>query len=229
MEARHHPDADLPRECECARAEPVGRGKMDVGRFKGFYVLFDCARQPRRDPILGPAGNGEARDGYEVPRWLECRRFRGRRVYAHARRFLEQEGDKLVERLVGAVANAIPQALFTGHLEGPELGRAVASADILINPSVTEAFGNVNLEAMASGLAIVSADVDSARSVIRHGQEGLLVPPRQPPAYADAVERLLDPTELRRRLGQNALAASMLHSWKDVLASVVETYRLTGR
>lgn len=50
----------------------------------------------------------------------------------------------------------------------------MASADILVNPSVTEAFGNVNLEAMASGIGVVSADVPSASSLIVHGGTGLL-------------------------------------------------------
>ena len=49
--------------------------------------------------------------------------------------------------------------------------RRSASADVLINPSVTEAFGNVNLEAMAAGLAIVSADVGSARALIENGRK----------------------------------------------------------
>ena len=75
----------------------------------------------------------------------------------------------------------LPGARFTGHLDGEALGRAVASADILVNPSTTEAFGNVNLEAMAAGLALVSADVGSAQALIEHGRSGLLVPPEERP------------------------------------------------
>ncbi len=121
----------------------------------------------------------------------------------------------------------LPEACFAGHLEGRALGRAVASADILVNPSVTEAFGNVNLEAMASGLAVVSADVGSARALIRNGREGLLVEPDRPEAYADAVEQLIDSPARRRGLGLAALAASLAYSWPDVLQSVVDVYNLT--
>jgi glycosyltransferase involved in cell wall biosynthesis len=148
---------------------------------------------------------------------------------------LRARGDPVRPLVVGdgpardGFAARLSNTVFTGHLEGAELGRAVASADILVNPSVTEAFGNVNLEAMAAGLAIVSADVGSAQALIDHGRSGLLVPPRDVAAYADAVHRLMyDPAE-RRRLSAAALAASAAYNWSDVLAEVVETYRLAAR
>jgi glycosyltransferase involved in cell wall biosynthesis len=122
----------------------------------------------------------------------------------------------------------LPNACFAGHLESEALGRAVASADILVNPSVTEAFGNVNLEAMASGLAIVSADVGSARALIDPGRNGLLVDPAEPAAYADAVERLIDSPARRRGVGLAALAASAAYSWPDILQAVVDVYQLAG-
>jgi glycosyltransferase involved in cell wall biosynthesis len=119
----------------------------------------------------------------------------------------------------------LPAAVFTGHLEGSALGRAVASADILLNPSVTEAFGNVNLEAMAAGLAIVSADVGSARALIENGRSGLLVPARDSLAYADAVEGLMRSPMRRRGLGLAASAASARFNWQDILDSVIAVYR----
>lgn len=125
-------------------------------------------------------------------------------------------------------ASRLPNTVFTGHLEGEELGRAVASADILVNPSVTEAFGNVNLEAMAAGLAIVSADVGSAQALIEHGSSGVLVPPGAPAGYADAVRALLHDPDERARLGAAAREASAAYNWSDVLASVVDTYRSAG-
>ena len=64
-------------------------------------------------------------------------------------------------------------AVLAGHLDGDDLSRAVASADILLSPSTTEAFGNVVLEAMAAGLAVVSADAPSARALITDGETGL--------------------------------------------------------
>jgi glycosyltransferase involved in cell wall biosynthesis len=120
-------------------------------------------------------------------------------------------------------------AAFAGHLDGEALGRAVASADILVNPSVTEAFGNVNLEAMAAGLAVVSADVGSAQALIEHERQGLLVPPKDPAAYADAVETLIPHPARRARLGAAAAEASLAYNWPDILDSVIGVYRAALR
>ena len=122
------------------------------------------------------------------------------------------------------LAERLPNANFLGHLEGAALGRAVASADILVNPSVTEAFGNVNLEAMASGLAVISADVPSASALIAHGRTGLLVPQGDAGAFADAMTDLVRRPLLREVLGHAAANAADGYHWDDILASVVHVY-----
>jgi len=124
----------------------------------------------------------------------------------------------------GWLAQRLPNATFMGHLAGEALGRAVASADLLINPSVTEAFGNVNLEAMASGLAIVSADVPSASSLLDAGRNGLLVPSADPAAYAAATAGLIRDPDLRRGLGKAAAAKAARYHWDDVLEDVARSY-----
>ncbi|MDB5691124.1 MAG: glycosyl transferase family 1 [Alphaproteobacteria bacterium] len=147
---------------------------------------------------------------------------------------LERRGRRLRSLVIGEgpararLEERLPGAVFTGHLDGRALGRAVASADILVNPSVTEAFGNVNLEAMASGLAIVSADVGSAQALIENGKQGLLVDPMDPAAYADAVEALIRVPARRKRLGTAAAAASAAYNWTDILDSVISVYRLAS-
>ena len=156
---------------------------------------------------------------------------KGLDVFAATMAELERRGRKLRPLIVGDgparswIEERLPGALFTGHIEGAELGRAIASADILINPSITEAFGNVNLEAMASGLAIVTADVGASHVLIEHGRDGLIVPPKAPTAYADAVETLIRFPARRKRLGQAAAAASAAYNWTDILDSVVSVYR----
>lgn len=128
------------------------------------------------------------------------------------------------------LARRLPNVTFLGFLDGAALGEAVASADILINPSVTEAFGNVNLEAMASGLAVVSADVDSASALIEHGRTGLLVSPQDPDAYAAVAASLIDQPARRHRLGRAAAEMADRYRWDAILADVVGVYqRLAGR
>ena len=122
------------------------------------------------------------------------------------------------------LARRLPNVTFLGFLDGAALGEAVASADMLINPSVTEAFGNVNLEAMASGLAVVSANVASASTLIDHGRTGLLVSPRDPGAYAAAAASLIDQPARRRRIGQAAVEVADGYRWDAILADVVSVY-----
>jgi glycosyltransferase involved in cell wall biosynthesis len=122
------------------------------------------------------------------------------------------------------IARRLPNVAFLGLLEGRELGQAVASADLLVNPSVTEAFGNVNLEAMACGLAVVSADVASASTLIDHGRTGLLVPAHDAGAYAAAVARLIREPARLRALGEAASEAADGFRWDEILAQVVRVY-----
>jgi glycosyltransferase involved in cell wall biosynthesis len=125
----------------------------------------------------------------------------------------------------GWLEKRVPDAVFAGHLEGAALGRAVASADILINPSVTEAFGNVNLEAMASGLAVVSADVPSASALIADGRTGWLVEAHKPAAYARAARMLMQEAPLRHAIAAAASREASRYRWDDVLAGVAADYR----
>ena len=119
----------------------------------------------------------------------------------------------------------LPQAAYTGFLGGLALARAIASADVLLNPSATEAFGNVNLEAMASGLPVVCADVASSRFLVRHEESGLLCPEADADGYAAALARLVDRPAWRARLGSAARTVSRAFSWDAALSSVVESYR----
>lgn len=122
------------------------------------------------------------------------------------------------------LARQLPNANFLGFLEGRALGRALASADMLINPSVTEAFGNVNLEAMASGLAVVSADVPSASALIEDGRTGMLVPSHDAGAYARAAVELIARPARRASLGRAASVAADRYRWDEILADVARVY-----
>jgi len=113
-------------------------------------------------------------------------------------------------------------AVFTGHLEGAELARAVANADILLHPSRTEAFGNVVLEAMASGLAIVCADAESARALAGSGGIEICATTGQ---LADAVAELCRNADRRRALGMLARQESGRFDWDEASRSVLAAYQ----
>ncbi|WP_374471731.1 glycosyltransferase family 4 protein [Phenylobacterium sp.] len=118
----------------------------------------------------------------------------------------------------------LPRAVFTGVLTGEALARAVASGDIFLNPSTTETFGNVNLEAMACGLAMVCADAPNTRALLRHGRDALLCAPERPESYAEAISKLLLDDGARRRLAAAALERSAAYRWSDILDDVVSVY-----
>jgi glycosyltransferase involved in cell wall biosynthesis len=118
----------------------------------------------------------------------------------------------------------MPDAIFTGLLSGPALGRAVASGDVLLNPSITETFSNVLLESMAAGLTPVCADAPNNRALLRHGESGLLCEARDPAAYAEAVDGLIATPARRARLAAAAHAASRDYSWDAILDGVVDVY-----
>jgi phosphatidylinositol alpha 1,6-mannosyltransferase len=124
---------------------------------------------------------------------------------------------------------ALEGAIMAGHLEGAELARAVASADIMITPSTTETFGNVVLEAMASGVAVVSADAPSARALIETGSTGIVIGGQSAEGLARAAAELIERPEKRRRLGAAAAEASAAWSWDEASRAAEEAYFATVR
>jgi phosphatidylinositol alpha 1,6-mannosyltransferase len=118
----------------------------------------------------------------------------------------------------------LPDAIFLGQLTGNDLSRALASADLFLNPSITEAFGNVTLEAMACALPVIAAEATGATNLVRHAVSGTLVDGTEPEEFADALEAYaLDP-DLRRRHGEAALAIARTMDWDSINATVIRVY-----
>jgi phosphatidylinositol alpha 1,6-mannosyltransferase len=134
----------------------------------------------------------------------------------------------------------LPKAIFTGELTGDALARAVASSDVFLNPSITEAFGNVTLESMACGLPVIAAEATGATNLVRNGVTGILVDGADADEFAEALAAYaLDP-DLRRRHGEAALAIAKTMDWDSINAAVIRVYmhaihkrerlaRMTGR
>lgn len=118
----------------------------------------------------------------------------------------------------------LPRAVFTGFLTGEALATALASGDIFFNPSSTETFGNVNLEAMASGLAMVCADAPNTRALLRQGSSATLCGAADPEAYCDAIAALIRDRDARTRMAREAYAQSAAYRWSDILDAVVDVY-----
>ena len=111
-----------------------------------------------------------------------------------------------------------PGAIFTGFISRDQLARHYASADIYVHASLTETFGNVLTEAMASGLAVAAFDYAAARQFIRDGHNGLAIPCGRPAGLVTAAVRLATDATLRARLGPTARATVEPQSWDIVIA-----------
>ena len=149
--------------------------------------------------------------------FLQAMREAGSRANVRALVVGEGPARELFDRLEGAV--------LLGHCEGDALGRAVASADIMLTPSTTETFGQVILESMASGLPVISADAANARALIEPGVTGFLCEPREATGYADVVVTLAGDRARRVAMGAAAREASAAYSWDAASEQVASVYR----
>ena len=119
----------------------------------------------------------------------------------------------------------LPEGIFLGQQTGTDLARALASSDLLLNPSITEAFGNVTLEAMACALPVLAAEATGATNLVRPGVNGMLVDGIEPDEFADALAAYARNPEMRRRHGEAGLAAAKTMDWDTINASVIRAYR----
>jgi glycosyltransferase involved in cell wall biosynthesis len=151
-------------------------------------------------------------------------------VFADTLDLLTKNGQQVKALIVGdgpekeRFEARLPNAVFTGHLSGEKLARAYASSDIFFNASVTETFGNVTLEAMASGLPLVCADATGSRSLVRRGKNGFLAKSVTAPAFAEELEKLVADPALRTAMAQASVGYSDNYTWDSVLGRLFDQY-----
>jgi glycosyltransferase involved in cell wall biosynthesis len=121
-------------------------------------------------------------------------------------------------------AEHVPEAVFAGFQSGDALGRAVASMDIFFNPSVTESFGNVTLEAMASGVAVVAAIATGPVGLVEDGVNGILVHPEDMAGYANAIARFAQDDGFRRAAGVAGHAIAQDYQWDRINQVALDAY-----
>ena len=118
----------------------------------------------------------------------------------------------------------LPGATFVGFQAGADLARAVAGMDVLFNPSVTETFGNVTLEAMACGVPVVAAAATGSESLVADGLSGRLIRPGAVRQFAEALATYAADPELRERHGAAGEARAAQFSWDRINQEVADTY-----
>ena len=118
-----------------------------------------------------------------------------------------------------------PDFIYCGMQRGEELARHYASADLFVFPSLTETFGNVLIEALASGLPAVAFDYAAAKRHVRDHYNARSVPPENDEAFLRAAADLATQAGVRRSLGAQARASMLDNSWESVyrrLAAIIE-------
>jgi len=111
-----------------------------------------------------------------------------------------------------------PKHVFAGMRIGHDLAAHFASGDVFLFPSTTETYGNVTMEAMASGLAVVAYDYAAAAEHIRHGSNGLLAKVDNAAEFTGLAAGLANDRERIRRLGAAARAATDKLDWEWIVA-----------
>lgn len=106
--------------------------------------------------------------------------------------------------------------IFTGRLDRDAMAQAYRNADIAINPSLVDNMPNSVLEALASGVPVVSTDVGGVPYIVNDGQTALLVSPNSPDAMAEAILKLMDDSALSEQLIKNGLAEVQKYTWQRV-------------
>ncbi len=155
---------------------------------------------------------------------------KGLGVFAEVVRTLRERGVRHRVLVIGEgpardwFAERVPEAVFTGFQAGEDLWRAVASMDIFFNPSITESFGNVTLEAMASGVAVVAARATGPVGLIAEGVNGILVEPGSVPGYADAIQFYCENHEARRAAGEAGHRIGLGYEWSRINQAVIDCY-----
>lgn len=107
--------------------------------------------------------------------------------------------------------------VFTGFLRGPELAEAFASADVFAFPSDTETFGQVVLQAMASGVPPVVPRGSAPAEFVEDGATGLHFQAQTPSQLAAAIRRLVDRPAERQEMGKRAAECARRHSWESLI------------
>ncbi|MDP9254628.1 MAG: glycosyltransferase [Verrucomicrobiota bacterium] len=140
-------------------------------------------------------------------------------MLAAAYRELRRDGMPVELFMVGhgpyskALAETLPEAIFTGYLTGKELAAAYASADIFVFPSTTDTFGNVIIEAQACGLPVVVSDMGGPKELVSHGVDGLITKAHDIEDFTKAIRSLIADPLMRERMGKNARQRVVDRSW----------------
>ncbi|MEF7614300.1 glycosyltransferase family 1 protein [Aquincola sp. MAHUQ-54] len=210
------------------------RGALEAAGFRGLRVVPRGVDTQRFDPACRSEAlraTWGVRPGQPVALYvgrlapeknldLLARAFEAMRRDAPALR-LVLVGDGPMRR---ELQHRLPGAVFVGERRGDDLAAHYASGDLFLFPSLTETYGNVTPEAMASALPVLAFDEAAAGRLIRHGDNGLLAPPGDADSFVRQALRLVNDLPAARGLGRRAREAVCEHGWDRIVAQVEQIF-----
>lgn len=117
-----------------------------------------------------------------------------------------------------------PPITWTGFLRGRELAEIYASSNLFVFPSSTETFGNVALEAMASGLPVVGVESGGVTDIISHMKNGVLCHPRSVESFREGINLLVRHDHLRLQMAYFARAEALKRNWNSIFDRLMKSY-----
>jgi glycosyltransferase involved in cell wall biosynthesis/predicted metal-dependent phosphoesterase TrpH len=142
-------------------------------------------------------------------------------ILANAYRRLRDEGLSIQLFVVGhgpysqTLSETLPDAFFTGYLAGKDLASAYASADVFVFPSTTDTFGNVVIEAQASGVPVVVSDSGGPKELVEDRENGLITRSRDVDDLARAIKALVADPKLREQMAVRARESVINRTWPN--------------
>ncbi|MBK7674452.1 MAG: glycosyltransferase family 4 protein [Candidatus Accumulibacter sp.] len=194
---------------------------VNIGRFRNDEAVEEAMRKPRRR-LLVARNLEKIYDNETAIRAFAIVHSR----YPEATLTIAgsgPEGEAL--RQLSEDLGLASSVLFAGRLEPSAMAELYRSVDVAINPSLVDNMPNSVLEALASGVPVVSTNVGGVPYMVRDGHTALLVPPRSPQAMAEAIARVIEEGELSRRLVDNGLQEVARYTWESVWPRWAEVYQ----
>lgn len=115
--------------------------------------------------------------------------------------------------------------IFTGYLTGEQLAECYSASDLFVFPSPTETFGNVVIEALASGTPAVTANCGGVKNIVKSGVTGYLCETGNVTEFVNAIQTLLENDKLRHQLGVEGRNYALSQSWDKIFAHLLMNYR----
>ena len=122
------------------------------------------------------------------------------------------------------MAEAPSNMTFTGFLSGKDLAAVYSVSDLFVFPSATETFGNVVIEALASGTPVIGAKSGGVKNLVKHEVNGILCEPKQVDSFISAIQNLINDDELRKTMCKQARDFALTQTWEAIFDRLLLDY-----